>query len=147
MIRPRQFQLDDPFIYHLIENELVPLSHLSADEINSILKDIPRRLNRGITFVTCPNHPEQAVGFIHAMLHGELLYIDMLAVLRSEQRKHHGHHLLEYAEQFARTRGCQRAKVLVDEGNQQALRFYRKSGYTVHKFIDLTRCYELRKTL
>jgi len=52
---------------------------------------------------------------------------------------------MEHAEHFAATRGCTRAKVMVDIGNMTGLNFYRKLGYTVTRIIELSQCYELNK--
>lgn len=89
MIRKRSYQ-DDTIIFRLIEQELVPLSHLSVQEMEQIRKELPRRLNRGITFVACRPDNAQVVGFIHVMLHGELLYIDLIAISSAHQGMRYG---------------------------------------------------------
>ncbi|UPK47228.1 GNAT family N-acetyltransferase [Paenibacillus pabuli] len=147
MIRQRKSKLDDVAIMRLIDSQLVPLSHMSESEINKIRKEIPLRMNRGMTFVVSQNPDNEAVAFIHFLMHGELLYVDMMAVAPKEQRKKYGQTLLLKAENFATSRGCKRSKVMVDEGNTKGLHFYQKNGYTLVRYIMLSRCYELEKTL
>ena len=87
VIRQRTSKLDDGAIMKLIDTQLVPLSHMSEKEINKIRKEIPLRMNRGMTFVVSPEPDKAAVAFIHFLMHGELLYVDMMAVSPKEQRK------------------------------------------------------------
>lgn len=145
MIRYRKPEQDDPMILQLIESQLVPLSHMTKKELDIIRKDIPSRLRRGVTLVASPQDNDKTIAFIHFMMHGELLYIDMLAVASTAQRRRWGVRLMEHAERFAVSRGCKRAKVMVDIGNQTGLNFYRKLGYTVTRIIEPSRCYELEK--
>ncbi|WP_062320666.1 GNAT family N-acetyltransferase [Paenibacillus pabuli] len=147
MIRQRNSKLDDAAIMRLIDSQLVPLSHMSEIEINKIRKEIPLRMNRGMTFVVSPEPDKEAVAFIHFLMHGELLYVDMMAVTTKEQRKRYGQTLLHRAENFAASRGCKRSKVMVDEGNAKGLQFYQKNGYITIRYIMLSRCYELEKRL
>lgn len=145
MIRYRNPGLDDGDILQLIEAQLIPLSHLSPKELDAIRKDIPTRLRRGVTLVASPNQAGSVIAFIHFMLHGELLYIDMLAVTPTAQRKRLGVSLMEHAENFALSRGCKRAKVMVDVGNQKGLSFYQKFGYSIVRIITPNQCYEMEK--
>lgn len=85
------------------------------------------------------------MGFVHFLLHGDLLYIDMLAIAPAARRKHLGNMLMDRAERFALSRGCHRAKVSVDLGNTAALAFYQKLGYSVARYQSLSFCYELKK--
>ncbi|MFI2856414.1 GNAT family N-acetyltransferase [Paenibacillus sp. JSM ZJ436] len=146
IIRYRHPGLDDPAIVQLIETQLVPLTHLKPKEVEVIRKDMPARLRRGVTFVACRDSGEAPVGFIHFMLHGELMYIDMLAVAPAAQRRRFGAALMEQAEGFARSRGCRLAKVMVDAGNRKGLRFYHKLGYQIIRTHSTSHCYELEKT-
>ncbi|MEC0132523.1 MULTISPECIES: GNAT family N-acetyltransferase [Paenibacillus] len=145
MIRYRRPKQDDVIILDLIERQLVPLSHLPKTEIAKIKKDIPRRLGHGITLVACPDYESDPMGFVHFLLHGDLLYIDMLAIAPAARRKHLGNMLMDRAERFALSRGCHRAKVSVDLGNTAALAFYQKLGYSVARYQSLSFCYELKK--
>lgn len=147
MIRNRRPKQDDTAIMELIKTQLVPLSHMSKQDIDQVIKEIPYRLSRGISFVSSSTYESNLFGFIHFMMHGDLLYIDMMAVLPKEQRKNHGRSLLLKAEQFAISRGCKRSKVMVDEGNHKGVQFYKKSGYQLIRYMDIGRCYEMGKNL
>lgn len=147
MIRYRRPKQDDPIIIHLIKKELVPHSSMSQPELEKTIQDIPKRLTRGITLVSSPYYEADPVGFIHFMIHGELLYIDMMAVASQQQRKRHGKTLIAHAENLAGSRGCTRAKVMVDQDNARAHLFYQMSGYDIVRYIPVSRCYELEKKL
>lgn len=147
MIRYRRPKQDDPVIFRLIETELVPHSHLSKGNLDAVKKDLPKRLTRGVTLVASPYYEADPLAFVHFMIHGELLYVDMMAVAPAQQRKRYGKTLLAQAEAFAASRGCSRAKVMVDAGNERAKIFYQKSGYETARFIPLSLCYEMVKPL
>jgi len=147
IIRQRSSKLDDGAIMKLIDTQLVPLSHMSEKEIHKIRKEIPLRMNRGMTFVISPEPNKPAVAFIHFLMHGELLYVDMMAVSSKEQRKRYGQTLLHEAENFAASRGCKKSKVMVDEGNIKGNQFYQKNGYQNLRYILISRCYEMEKRL
>jgi ribosomal protein S18 acetylase RimI-like enzyme len=147
MIRYRRPKQDDPVILDLIEKQLVPLSHMPKKVISQVRKDLPRRMGQGVTLVACPDSESDLVGFVHFMLHGELLYIDMLAIAPSARRKRWGNLLMDRAERFALSRGCQRAKLSVDTGNTAGLTFYRKLGYNVTRYHTQSYCYEMEKQL
>ncbi|GGA38045.1 GNAT family N-acetyltransferase [Paenibacillus physcomitrellae] len=147
MIRYRRPKQDDPVIYALIEKELVPHSHLSDKEIENIRRDLPARLKNGVTLVAASNYESDPHAFIHFMIHGELLYIDMIAVDQKYQHKRYGKSLMAKAENFAVSRGCSRSKVMVDAGNTHAHLFYSKLGYHTLRFVAQTQCYEMEKSL
>ncbi|MEF2966945.1 GNAT family N-acetyltransferase [Paenibacillus sp. M1] len=147
MIRYRRPKQDDPVIHDLILKELVPYSHLPPQELKTVIKELPNRLARGVTLVVSPYYEADPIAFIHFMVHGELLYIDMMAVAPAHRRNRHGKALMAQAENFAGSRGCTKAKVMVDRGNTQAHRFYRNLGYNTVRFIQLSQCYEMEKKL
>ncbi|MDU4697929.1 MAG: GNAT family N-acetyltransferase [Paenibacillus sp.] len=147
MIRYRRPKQDDPVIYELIRKELVPFSHMPPQDIDAVIKDLPGRLTRGISLVASPTYEADPIAFIHFLIHGDLLYIDMMAVSAAHQRQRHGKTLMAHAENFAASRGCQRAKVMVDRDNTRAHLFYRKLGYRTLRYVPLSQCYELEKRL
>ncbi|MDQ0195110.1 GNAT family N-acetyltransferase [Paenibacillus wynnii] len=147
MIRYRRPKQDDTVIIGLIETQLVPLSHMPESVLNQIKKEMPRRLAHGVTLVACPDYDSDPVGFVHYMLHGDLLYIDMLAIAPNAQRKRWGNMLMDRAERFALSRGCKRAKVAVDAGNAVGLSFYQKMDYSIARYLTQSFCYELEKQL
>ncbi|WP_223067870.1 GNAT family N-acetyltransferase [Paenibacillus caui] len=147
MIRYRRPKQDDPVIYRLIEKELVPKSHLSADELEKIRKNLPDRMKHGVTLIAAPHYEADPVAFIHFMIHGDLLFIDMIAVAKEHQLKCYGKSLMAQAENFAASRGCSRSKVMVDGGNARAHLFYSKLGYHTLRFMPQTQCFEMEKPL
>lgn len=147
MIRYRRPKQDDPIILNLIDNELVPYTHMEASELDKVIKELPKRLTRGVTLVVSPYYEADPVAFIHFMIHGELLYIDMMAVKPEEQGKRHGKSLMAHAENFAITRECKRAKVMVDGGNPRAHLFYNQLSYNTIRYNHHSQCYELEKDL
>lgn len=147
MIRYRRPKQDDPVIYKLIERELVPKSHLPQDELDRIKRELPARMRNGVTLVSAPDYDADPMAFIHFMIHGDLLFIDMIAVDRNQQHKRIGKSLMAQAENFAASRGCVRAKVMVDAGNSYAHIFYNNLGYQTARFIPQTQVYELEKPL
>lgn len=134
-------------IIHLIESELVPLSSMSATQIIKAKDNIPQRLTHGVTLVASVYYEDDPLGFVHFMMHGDLLYIDMLAVAPAAQRKRWGNLLMAQAEYFAQSRGCKRSKVMVDIINKKGLTFYKKMGYSVIKANSSAKYYELEKPL
>lgn len=147
MIRYRRPKQDDPIIHDLICKELVPLSHLSPSELKTVVKDVPKRLSHGVTLVASPDYESDPVAFIHFMMHGELLYIDMMAVAPSYRRNRLGKTLLAHAENFASSRGCVKSKVMVDRDNTRAHLFYRNLGYQTIRYMKPSQCFELEKEL
>lgn len=147
MIRYRRPKQDDAVIMHLIETQLVPLSHMNKSQLEQVRKDLPVRMNRGVTLIASPYYEGDPVGFVHFMLHGDLLYIDMLAVAPESQRKRWGNLLMAHAERFALSRGCKRSKVMVDSGNAKGMIFYQKLGYLNIKYHTKNKCHELEKWL
>ncbi|WP_438347319.1 GNAT family N-acetyltransferase [Paenibacillus sp. FA6] len=147
MIRYRRPKQDDAIIIHLIESQLVPLSSMSALQITETKENIPQRLTHGVTLVASVYYEDDPLGFVHFMLHGDLLYIDMLAVAPAAQRKRWGNLLMAHAEHFAQSRGCERSKVMVDIINKNGLSFYKKLGYSTIKVHSSTKYYEMEKLL
>ncbi|MDR0267378.1 GNAT family N-acetyltransferase [Paenibacillus sp.] len=147
MIRYRRPTEDDASIIRLIDSQLVPLSHLTPAQLEAVRRDIPKRLSHGVTLIACQRYEDNPLGFVHFFLHGELLYIDMLAVAPESQRKRWGNMLMAHAEKFAASRGCKRSKVMVDVGNANGLSFYQKLGYAMVQYYTQSQCHELDKTL
>lgn len=147
MIRYRRPKQDDPVIYDLIRRELVPFSHMPPQDIEAVFKDLPVRLSRGVSLIASPTYEADPVAFIHFLIYGDLLYIDMMAVATEHQRQRLGKTLMAHTENFAISRGCQHAKVMVDRDNTRAHLFYRKLGYRTQRYIPLSQCYELIKRL
>lgn len=147
MIRYRRPKQDDAVIMQLIESQLVPLSHMNKIQLDEVRKELPRRMSRGVTLIASSTYEGNPAGFVHFMLHGDLLYIDMLAVAPESQRKRWGNMLMVQAEKFAVSRGCKRSKVMVDSGNTSGMSFYHKLAYSTVKYHTKNQCYELEKKI
>lgn len=147
MIRYRRPKQDDPMIYHLIKQELAPCSHLSSQEINQVIQDLPKRMSSGTTLVSSLQYETDPIAFIHFMIHGNLLYIDMIAVSSQYRRQQIGKTLIAHAEQFGASRGCTHSKLTVEQGNVRAESFYKNFGYTITKQLSHIKCYEMTKNL
>lgn len=147
MIRLRKKNVDDKQIRKLVDCELVPLSHMHPSLIQKARKELPQRLDQGITFVSYENDPKIVNGFIHLLLYQRTILIDMLAVASKAQGKGCGKALLSRAETLGRTKGCESARLLVDDDNIRGIHFYRKQGYSILRHDSWNRCYEMSKML
>lgn len=147
MIRNRRPKQDDPMIYHLIKQELVPYSHLSTSELQQVIQDLPKRLSRGTTLVSSLQYESDLIAFIHFMINGKLLYIDMIAVSPQYRRQQIGKGLLAHAEYYGASRGCTYSKLTVEQGNTRAKSFYTNFGYTTTKRLPHIKCFEMTKSL
>jgi ribosomal protein S18 acetylase RimI-like enzyme len=146
-IRPRSPRQDDSAILQLIRNEIIPYSYLYSLQDAPTQEELRKRLDLGATYSAVFPSTSQPYGFVHAVAHGQLLYVDLLAVLPSCRQRGVGRRLMEEAETYGLTAGCNEALLFVDEGNDAARRFYEKLGYRVTGFADHVRCYEMRKPL
>ncbi len=63
----------------------------------------------------------------------DTMYIDDLCVDEKHRGRHVGKALADYAADFAREKGCYDITLNVWEGNDAAMAFYRRNGYTVRK--------------
>ena len=63
----------------------------------------------------------------------ETLYIDDLCVDEKLRGRHVGRALADYVTDFAREKGCYDITLNVWEGNDSAMAFYRRNGFTVRK--------------
>ena len=63
------------------------------------------------------------------------LYIDDLCVDEKCRGQHIGRQLADFATAFARETGCYDITLNVWEGNDPALAFYRRNGFTVRKTV------------
>lgn len=146
-IRPRSPRQDDTAILQLIRDEIIPYSYLYSLQDAPSQAELRKRLDLGATYSAVFPSTSQPYGFVHAVAHGQLLYVDLLAILPSCRKRGAGRRLMEEAESYGTEAGCQEALLFVDEGNDAALRFYERLGYRVTGFADRVRCYEMRKPL
>ncbi|GMK42842.1 hypothetical protein PCCS19_59020 [Paenibacillus sp. CCS19] len=144
-IRPRSSRQDDTAILQLIRDEIIPYSYLYSLQDAPTQEELRKRLDLGATYAAVFPSTSQPYGFVHAVANGQLLYVDLLAVLPSCRKRGAGRLLMEQAESYGIAAGCQEALLYVDEGNDAARRFYEKLGYRVTGFAERVRCYEMRK--
>ncbi|WP_309123456.1 GNAT family N-acetyltransferase [Paenibacillus sp.] len=129
MIRGRRPASDDNPILRLIRQELIPLNppHLRPRWSK---REILRRVDRGTTFVWVPDGKPYApaAGFLTAVVRGDELFVDMLAMDRAFQGSGAGGELLRRAEKHGVDRGCRVMRLYVNDDNARGIRFYRKHG-------------------
>jgi ribosomal protein S18 acetylase RimI-like enzyme len=145
-IRSRIPDSDDRFIIRLVKERLFPFTQDSMPGMTFNQLEIKERLRRGRTFVMdSPNRGP--VGFIHTLTNKDDLWVDMLAVNESAQGSGAGSALLQQAEAYGRSHGCQTARLFVDLQNFHAQQFYMRRGYELERYEPRVNCYLLRKPL
>jgi ribosomal protein S18 acetylase RimI-like enzyme len=147
MIRLRRPRTDDAEIIRLIKTELIPLSYTSHPRDAQTIREIPKRLRRGVTFVASRTKTSTPLGFVHLYIVGDMLLHDMLAVHPHHRGKQIGTLLLAHAEAYGRSHKCREARLFVDDNNERAHRLYARLGYETVRYYPDVRCYELVKTL
>ncbi len=146
MIRARKPQ-DDSELVRLIRAELIPLSATARPLDARMLRELPHRFRWGVTYVTTRTKQGPPVAFVHFVVDGGQLWIDMLATGSAHQRLGNGSLLMAHAEAYAAARECGMARLFVDASNGKAQRFYGKLGYGVVRYLPEWQCYELAKPL
>lgn len=147
LIRLRRPRTDDAEIIHLIKTELIPLSHTAHPRDASVIRELPKRLRRGITFVASRTKTSKPRGFVHLMTAGEILLFDMLAVHPKHRGKQVGTMLMAQGEAYGRAQGCSIARLFVDDINPRASRLYARIGYETIRHYPELRLYEMTKAL
>ncbi|MFS0723374.1 GNAT family N-acetyltransferase [Paenibacillus sp. 1P07SE] len=147
IIRPRNQRQDTKEILRLIRTELIPRSHTVREGDPQVLRELPKRLRQGQTFVAARSRSSLPLGFVHLVPSGEQLLIDMLVVHPREQGRSLGKQLMLRAEQHGLSSGCTFARLFVDEDNIRAGRFYERLGYVTTSYLSDYRCFELHKRL
>ncbi len=92
----------------------------------------PEHYQRLVLFVR--DDSEKIVGGLLGYTHWRWLFVQNLWVAESIRSLGYGRKLMQYAEQEARTRGCQHA--YLDTFDFQALGFYQKLGYEIFGQLD-----------
>ncbi|GGG04524.1 GNAT family N-acetyltransferase [Paenibacillus abyssi] len=147
VIRPYRPRTDRNEIIRLIRTELIPLSHTVKPRDAKIIREIPKRLEQGVTFVASKSKSSLPLGFVQVLKKDQALLINMLAVDRQQQGRQLGSTLMRTAEAYGLSKECRHATVFVDEGNDRAMRFYARLGYGTAGYLQQLRCYEMRKQL
>ncbi|MBN2980005.1 MULTISPECIES: GNAT family N-acetyltransferase [Cohnella] len=138
---------DNPGIIRLVRAQLVPISPWYDERDKNLDGIIARRIRGGYTFVVSRVRSGAPIAFVHFIVRGELLFIDLLAVDGASQGRGWGTELMRRAESFGRSRGCSRVRLYVDEGNAKGLRFYLRLGYETVRHAAELRAIELAKPL
>jgi ribosomal protein S18 acetylase RimI-like enzyme len=68
-------------------------------------------------------------GYVAISSEAEALRIEQLLVAPHHEGEGVGHRLLAYAEGYAISTGARAVQVIVEEDNEQAIAFYRRSGF------------------
>jgi len=144
LITLRKPVTDDAWIYRLIQEELIPLSHYEAESL--LKKDLSKRLSNGKTYVS-RSEKGTCTGFIHVVSKKESYWVDMLAVRPRYQGKGIGQRLMRVAERLARRNGKDRVSLFVNSGNQGGIRFYQRNGYRIMHYEQSADCYLMEKKL
>lgn len=146
MIRRRIPRKDDKAILELVELLLVPYARLTQPDLRVNMRTIRERLRPCETYVSVQAGRTPA-GFIALRRVRDALYIDLLAVHPRSQGRGVGSRLLDRAERDAVIAGDSELRLLVDDTNVQAQRFYASKGYEPVQYNAAIRCYLLSKRL
>ncbi|MBW7458236.1 GNAT family N-acetyltransferase [Paenibacillus sepulcri] len=147
MIRRRRARTDDPEIIRLIIRELIPLSYTTSPRDAQAIRDLPKRLRDGVTFVAARTKTSTPMGFVHLYIRGETLLYDMLAVHPQHRGKQLGTQLMAQGEAYGRIHKCKTARLFVDYSNPRAMRLYTQLGYKTVRELPDYQCYEMIKSL
>src|SRR5690606_23897910 len=101
-IRLRNRFKDDSMILRLIYTELVPLARKAYPNLNPKKALVRKRLDQGVTFVAAP--ATAPIGFVNLKVEEKVLFVEMLAVAKSQQGRGWGGILMQRAEQYGLSR-------------------------------------------
>ncbi|MFD0714629.1 GNAT family N-acetyltransferase [Paenibacillus sp. GCM10027626] len=146
IIRHSHPRTDNAEIIHLIQTELMPLSHTIDPRDHRQIRELPLRLRDGVTFVISETRWSKPLGFVHLYLTGDTLLFDLLAIHPDHRGKQWGKALMMYGEAYGRSRQCTKGLLYFDEGNHTAYRLYSKLGYAVASHFPAMRCYSMEKS-
>lgn len=146
MIRKRIASMDDPAIYRLIVEQLVPYSKVYDHSRPFRQSDLFKRLRRNVTFVAAKGR-KSPLGFITLFCKDRIMTVDMLAVDPAYQGRGYGKLLMETAETYGKLHGCKQVRLFVDNSNPRAIRFYQAGGYATTQYISSIACYLMNKPL
>ncbi|GIQ67636.1 GNAT family N-acetyltransferase [Xylanibacillus composti] len=127
MIRSRKPGLDDPMIYRLTRLSLLPYTRRHFPDMKLSRNSVRERLQNGVTLVK--RSGGRFKGFVHFLVRGESLWIDLLAVRKLYRRSGIGEQLMQKAEDWGRRKGARQAMLYVNVENEGAKRFYQRRGY------------------
>lgn len=146
MIYIRNPKVDDLIILQLIEQELLPIARKTFPDLKLDQKGLIERLNQGRTYVI-RNRLLKTIGFVHAFIKKQSIWIDMLALDRKYRNKGLGQRLLQRAEQYAKFKLCTESHLYVDQLNIKAQIFYQKHDYEPIRYVQHLHCYLYTKSI
>jgi GNAT superfamily N-acetyltransferase len=146
MIRSRIPSQDDLHLYQIILKRLVPKARISQPKFRVGKKAIYLRLRKSKVFVSV-REGKPPFGFISLKIRQHILLIDLLAVEISQVNRGWGSRLMTIGERYGIRKGCQQARLFVDQNNEHAIAFYKKRGYEIQQFLPIINCYLLQKNL
>ena len=138
---------DDRGIVELVRTQLVPISPWQHPRDGRLRGEVLRRLRRGPTLVVSRTRKSTPFAFLHMELHGEVLFVDLLAVDSRHQNRQWGTVLMKRAEEYGRRRGCEVSHLFVDESNTRGVRFYERIGYRIESHVEALKAYHMNKSL
>lgn len=147
IIRARQPRTDDTEMIRLIRTELIPFSYTVSPHDAWLIRELPRRLQRGGTIVASLSRTAPPLAFVHYEVMGEVLYIDMLVTNPAYRNRNWGKRLMAKCEADGIAQQCTVARLFVDQSNGKAQHFYKKLGYSPIRYYEELRCYEMLKPL
>ncbi|QHW33287.1 GNAT family N-acetyltransferase [Paenibacillus rhizovicinus] len=147
MIRARRARTDDTEIIRLIKQELIPLSHTASPRDAQTIRELPKRMNDGVSLVYSRTKRSTPMGYIHYYIRDDVLLYDLLVVHPQHRGKQIGTSLMNHAEAQGRERGVKLARLFVDHGNPRAQRLYARLGFQTVRYYSDLRCYEMLKSL
>ncbi|SFM15317.1 Acetyltransferase (GNAT) family protein [Paenibacillus sp. 1_12] len=142
----KHLPLHDKAILGLVKSLLLPYARITQPHVKLDLKTLRKRLRGCMTFVFIRGG-RKVCGFIAIRQDKNVMYVDMLAVDRTNQGLGIGSTLLKHAERYGQLKGHKEIFLWVDDTNIQAQRFYTAKGYESIHYDAGIRCYMLRKFL
>jgi ribosomal protein S18 acetylase RimI-like enzyme len=119
-IAPRT-EADLPLLFGLAKGAFVDLPGWSDERVLEVLR-------RDVTFVA--REQGQPAGYVSLRLkENGAIVIEQLFVALGHERRGSGRRLLAHAEGYAIAERAQSLQIVVEEGNQRARSFYRRSGF------------------
>ncbi|UVI31482.1 GNAT family N-acetyltransferase [Paenibacillus spongiae] len=125
----------------------MPLSYTANPRDAKAIRELPKRLSQGVTFVISRTKTSMPLGFLHLYVNGDVIQYDMLAVHPRHRGKQWGKMLMARGEAYGLSKSCTIARLFVDDGNDKAKRMYEKLGYVTVRYYPDVRCYEMMKIL
>lgn len=146
MIRSRIPHLDDARLFRMIQKRLLPYARQARPDVVFKRSDILERWRQCRVFVAIQAE-EKVAGFISCRMDGSTLEIDMLAVAKNAEGRGLGKALISTAERYGLRKGADAVRLLVDEPNIHAQRFYMRQGFMYEDYLPQQNMHVMLKRL